>query len=145
MVALRRAQKGQREMIEAVDTMLRTEEESAATRTDERSSTSEGYFGETREASTSTDFSARRQVTDGDGLFKYVVLYALTLVLQPVLAVVLTLGALWVLWLVLLWCSCRDVRDFLAKQIGVERVPAITVSYASAAVAQSSAGSETRT
>jgi hypothetical protein len=36
-------------------------------------------------------------------LFKYVVLYALTLVLQPVLAVVLTLAAVWGLWRVLLW------------------------------------------
>ena len=143
--ALRRAQKGQREMIELVDRMLRTEEESAATRPDERSSTSEARFGETGGTSTSTVFAAQRRAAGGDGLFKYVVLYALTLVLQPVLAVVLTLGALWVLWACGCGCSCRDVRDFLAKQIGVERVPAITVSSASAAAAQRSAGSETRT
>jgi len=36
-------------------------------------------------------------------LFKYVVLYALTLVLQPVLAVVLTAAVLWGMWHVLLW------------------------------------------
>ena len=36
-------------------------------------------------------------------LFKYVVLYALTLVLQPVLAVVLTLAALRGLWKAFLW------------------------------------------
>jgi hypothetical protein len=46
---------------------------------------------------------SHRQAADGDGLFKDVVLYALTLVLQPVLAVVLTLAAVWGLWRVLLW------------------------------------------
>jgi len=36
-------------------------------------------------------------------LFKYVVLYASTLILQPVLAVVLTVAALWGLWQGVLW------------------------------------------
>jgi len=47
-------------------------------------------------------FSAQRQAAGG-GLFKYVVLYALMLVLQPVLAVVLTLAALWGLCKAFLW------------------------------------------
>lgn len=54
---------------------------------------------------TSTALSAPRQAADGGGVFKYAVLYALTLVLQPVLAVVLTLatvgGSQVLLWLFL--------------------------------------------
>lgn len=48
-------------------------------------------------------FAAQPQAADGDGLFKYVVLYALTLLLQPLLAVVLTLAALLGLWQLVWW------------------------------------------
>ena len=41
--------------------------------------------------------------TDRDGLLKYVVLYALTLLLRPLLTAVLSLAALWGLWQGLLW------------------------------------------
>ena len=89
-------------MIEACERVAQVDAAVAAGRTGERSSPSEARFGETCRGSTSTVFAAQREA-DGDGLFKYVVLYALTLVLQPVLAVVLTLAALWGLWHVLLW------------------------------------------
>ena len=108
MVALRRAQKGQWKMIEACERVAQVDAAVAAGRTGEQSSTSETRFEETREASTPTAFSVRRQAADGDGVFKYVVLYALTLVLQPVLAVVLTLAALWGLWQGCCGCSCRE-------------------------------------
>ena len=88
--------------------MVQVDAAVAASRTGEQSSTSETRFEETREASTPTAFSVRRQAADGDGVFKYVVLYALTLVLQPVLAVVLTLAALWGLWQGCCGCSCRE-------------------------------------
>jgi len=103
VVALRRAQKGQREMIEACERVAQVDAAVAAGRTGERSSPSEARFGETCRGSTSTVFAAQREAADGDGLFKYVVLYALTLVLQPVLAAVLTLAALWGLWKAVLW------------------------------------------
>jgi len=108
VVALRRAQKGQREMIEACERVAQVDAAVAAGRTGERSSPSEARFGETCRGSTSTVFAAQREAADGDGLFKYVVLYALTLVLQPVLAVVLTLAALWGLWQGCCGCSCRE-------------------------------------
>ena len=88
--ALRRAKKSEREMTEAVERIVRIEEEIVATRTGEKSSTSEACFGETCRTSTSTAFSAQRRAAEGDGLFKCVVLYALTLVLQPLLTVVLS-------------------------------------------------------
>ena len=72
---------------------------------------------ETGGASSPTTFSPQRHAFDGGGLFKYVVLYASTLVLQPVLAVVLTLGALWGLWKVLMWV-------FLSRAEGVDYLPA---------------------
>ena len=90
-------------MIEACERVAQVDAAVAAGRTGEQSSTSETRFEETREASTPTAFSVRRQAADGDGVFKYVVLYALTLVLQPVLAVVLTAAVLWGMWHVLLW------------------------------------------
>ena len=97
---LRRAEKGQRKMIEVCERVAQLD---AASKRSEQSSTSEARFGETDGASSSTSFPSHRQAADGDGLFKDVVLYALTLVLQPVLAVVLTLAALWGLWKAFLW------------------------------------------
>jgi len=68
-----------------------------------KSSTSEARFGKRcLRRPPRPPFSAQRQAAGG-GLFKYVVLYALTLVLQPVLAVVLTLAALWGLCKAFLW------------------------------------------
>ena len=103
--ALRRAEKGQRKMIEVCERVAQLD---AASKRSEQSSTSEVRFGETDGASSSTSFPSHRQAADGDGLFKDVVLYALTLVLQPVLAVVLTLAALWGLWQGCCGCSCRE-------------------------------------
>ena len=89
--------------IEAVARIVRIEEEIAATRTGQTSSISEACFDGGCGASTSTAFSAQRHAAAGDGLLKYVLLYAMTLVLQPVLMVVLTVAALWGLWRVVLW------------------------------------------
>jgi hypothetical protein len=79
--ARRRVRRSEREMIEAVERIVRVEEEIAATRTGEKSSTSEARVGETSSAATSTASSVNRQArtTDGNGLLKYVMLYALTL------------------------------------------------------------------
>jgi hypothetical protein len=101
--ALRRAKRSEREMIEAVERIVRIEEEIAATRRGEKSLTSKACFAETRRASTSTVFSAQRQAADRDGLLKYVVLYVLTLLLQPLVTAVLLLAALWGLWQAVLW------------------------------------------
>ena len=83
--------------------MLRTEEESAASRRGEKSPASEARTGEARSAPASVTSSAQGQSADGDPLPKYVVLYALTMLLHPLLTGVLTLVALWGLWRVLLW------------------------------------------
>jgi hypothetical protein len=60
-------------MIEAVEKIVRIEEEIAAARRGEKTSASGALS-----ASTSTAFSAQRQpaTTDRDGLLKYVVFYA---------------------------------------------------------------------
>jgi hypothetical protein len=103
--ALRRVKKSEREMLEAVDRMIQLEKAIAANRTGEKSSASEANGGEPRSASITSPFFPQSQAadTDGNGLLKYVVLYALTLLLQPVLTAVLTLVALWGLWQGLLW------------------------------------------
>jgi hypothetical protein len=103
--ALRRVKKSEREMLEAIDRMIQLEKAIAANRTGEKSSASEANGGEPGSAPTSSPFFPQRQAsnTNGDGLLKYVVLYAFTLLLQPVLTAVLTLVALWGLWQGLLW------------------------------------------
>jgi hypothetical protein len=103
--ALRQAKRSEREMIEAVERIVRIQEEIAATRTGEKSSASEADGGEPRSASTSISFFPQRQApnTDGDGLLKYVVLCALTMVLQPLLTAVLLLAVLWGLWQGVRW------------------------------------------
>ena len=90
-------------MIEACERVAQVDAAVAAGRTGESHRPAKHVSGKPVGASTSTVFAAQRQAADGDGLFKYVVLYALTLVLQPVLAVVLTLAALWGLWKAVLW------------------------------------------
>jgi hypothetical protein len=92
-------------MIDALEHMVQLNAAVAATRTGEKSSTSEARFGEANGRSPSAvsyeqDRTAR---SEGDGLRKYIVVYALTLVLRPLLTVVLSLAALWGLWQVLLW------------------------------------------
>ena len=97
-----RAEKGQRKTIEACERIAQVDAAVLATLAkviDQRSALRETLY----EASSSTAFFCATSSRRGGGLFKYVVLYALTLVLQPVLAVVLTLAALWGLWKAFLW------------------------------------------
>jgi len=103
--AMRRAKRSEREMIDALEHMVQLNAAVAASRTAEKSSTSEARFGEANGRSPSAasyeqDCTARNE---GDGLLKYLGVYALTLVLQPLLTVVLSLAALWGLWQGLLW------------------------------------------
>ena len=76
-------------MIEAVEHIFQIEQAIAANRTGDKSSTSDADGGEPRSSSASSSFFPQRQraTPDRDGLLKYVVLYVLTLVLQPLLAV----------------------------------------------------------
>ena len=92
-------------MIEVLEHMVQVNASIAATRAGEKSSADDARIREICSASTSTPLSAQRQVatTGRDGLLKYVVLYASTLVLRPLLTVVLSLAALYGLWQVLLW------------------------------------------
>jgi len=95
--ALRRAKRSEREMIDALEHMVQLNAAVAATRTGEKSSTSEARFGEAngRSPSAASYEQDRTARSEGDGLRKYIVVYALTLVLRPLLTVVLSLAALW--------------------------------------------------
>jgi hypothetical protein len=103
--ALRRAKKSEREMVKAFERIAQLDAAIAVRETGEKSPATEVDGGEPDSTTTSSPFFPQRQgaTTDRGGLLRYVVLYALTLVLQPVLTAVLTLAALWGLWQVLLW------------------------------------------
>jgi len=123
--ALRCAQRSEREMIEAVEHIFQIEQAIAANRTGDKSSTSDADGGEPRSSSASSSFFPQRQraTPDRDGLLKYVVLYVLTLVLQPLLAVVLSLAALWGLWRVVLWLFLSSPRRNSQQGAGGVHVP----------------------
>jgi len=96
-----RAEKGQRNTIEACE-RIAPADAAGAGNTGESHRPAKRASGNAVRRPPRPPFSAQRQAAGG-GLLKYVVLYALTLVLQPVLAVVLTLAALWGLWKAFLW------------------------------------------
>jgi hypothetical protein len=101
--ALRHAKRSEQEMIEALEHMVQVNASVAGSKTGEKSSADEARIREVCSASTSTAFSASRQAatTGRNGLLKYVMIYALTLLLQPLLTVVLSIAVLWqgLLWL----------------------------------------------
>ena len=111
--ALRRVKRTEREMVDALERIVQVDAAIAANRTREQPSAAEPHMGEAGSASTSMAFSAQRQgaTTERDGLLKYVVLYALTLLLRPIVTFVLSALMLWAL----ATCCCgscfRHVED----------------------------------
>jgi len=103
--ALRRAEKSERKMIQALERIAETEKAIARIQQGDTVSTNEAHFGDAGSPSPLIASSAQgqAQTTDGDGTGKYVVLYGVMLVLQPLLAMVLYAAVFWGFWNVFLW------------------------------------------
>ena len=103
--ALRRAEKSERKMIQALERIAETEKAIARIQQGDTVSTNEAHFGDAGSPAPliASSVQGQAETTDGDGTGKYVVLYGLLLVLRPLLTCVLYVAMLWGLWNAFLW------------------------------------------